>query len=497
MDTNDYYIINPAYRLKNDITNVILTNNKSSVFDTTYPSDDITTSFLWKVHPDLAYVFSFFNGKLKLSEICDYFSCNHSIPKEKFIQSISHYISNKDVVLSPIYGKYVQSIPKKFIIPNCDKMYREDLLDEKTLETIRANLEWKNVRLRIPDSMTLMLTTSCVTNCVYCYANRPTIKNRLPFKRMKEILKEASSIGMSSIDVDGGDFFLYEDWKELLQELKGYGYTPQISTKYPIDKEIIESLKEIGIKRIQLSIDSVINEEMVTMLRVNKDYLGKILQGLELLDKNGFEITIKPVITKFNDSEKSLNASIDYFSKFENVKRIMFTPADHSQFRPLSSYCSSQMQLAKLEKICSHRNADEKIRFLGYATDVPKKEKINSFVGRSRCTGNVSSFFVLPDGKVTLCEQMYWHPFFILGDFNTQSITEMWNSEKAMALWNFSRDEVREESPCKACDEFETCRRGLGNCWRMAIAAYGPENYDYPAPNCPKSLPVTRDFYIR
>ena len=72
---------------------------------------------------------------------------------------------------------------------------------------------------------------------------------------------------------------------------------------------------------------------------------------------------------------------------------------------------------------------------------------------------------------------------------------EMWNSEKALALWNFSQDEVRDISPCKKCTEFERCRRGLGNCWRVAISAYGFENYDFPAPNCPKAFPIDRDDY--
>ena len=65
---------------------------------------------------------------------------------------------------------------------------------------------------------------------------------------------------------------------------------------------------------------------------------------------------------------------------------------------------------------------------------------------------------------------------------------EMWNSEKALNLWNFSQDEVRDSSPCKTCADFEECRRGKGNCWRFAIAAYGEENYDYPAPATQNSI---------
>lgn len=133
---------------------------------------------------------------------------------------------------------------------------------------------------------------------------------------------------------------------------------------------------------------------------------------------------------------------------------------------------------------------------LGYGSDDSIDNKVKMFGKRSTCSGNVSTFFVLPDGKVTLCEQLYWHPFFIIGDLNHQSIMEMWNSEKALSLWNFSQEEVQDSSPCKKCDIFEDCRRGQGNCWRMAVVTYGPEFYDYPSPNCPRAPKITKNMFI-
>ncbi|MBQ3949317.1 MAG: SPASM domain-containing protein, partial [Bacteroidales bacterium] len=137
-----------------------------------------------------------------------------------------------------------------------------------------------------------------------------------------------------------------------------------------------------------------------------------------------------------------------------------------------------------------------KIEVLEYNARPTFEEKTKTFEDRSICTGNRSSFFVLPDGKVTLCEQMYWHPFFILGDLFQNSIMEVWNSKKALELASFSKSDVRECSPCKKCDIFDQCRHNIGVCWRDAIAAYGDGNYDYPSPECPYAPQVTNDFYI-
>ncbi len=40
----------------------------------------------------------------------------------------------------------------------------------------------------------------------------------------------------------------------------------------------------------------------------------------------------------------------------------------------------------------------------------------------SECSALTTHMFILPDGKVTVCEQLYWHPQFIIGNVTTQSL---------------------------------------------------------------------------
>lgn len=499
IDVNERYVVNPAYKFKGDYNNVIITNNNSALYDADLYREDITSSFAWRTHPDLAYLFSFFDGAGTLNEVARRFSEQEKTDMEAFIESVKPCICNDEPVLIPAYRQYWVSIPKNFLIPNTMGIIREGLIANLDLPFIRQSFDLSEVRLKVPNDMTLMLNTTCVTDCIYCYADRPLIQNPIPFPRIRKLLKEAHELGMPSVEVDGGDFFLYPYWEEILDEMLKYDYLPNISTKCPLDENSVRMLASLGIKRIQLSIDSVDKTEMCRILNVEKSYLDKVLNGLRLLDEAGLEITIKPVITKLNDSEKSLNDLIDLFTTFRNVRRINFTPADFSQFKQGRDFFSTQAQLARLKTIVDQRNKEcaTELAFLGYGEYQTVRQREESFPHRSMCSGNVHGFFVLPDGKVTLCEQMYWHPFFILGDLCQQSIQEMWDSEQALSKWNFSQKETRDISPCKTCDEFDECRRGLGNCWRMAIAAYGYENYDFPAPNCPKAPPITKDFYIQ
>ncbi|MDR0546598.1 MAG: SPASM domain-containing protein, partial [Dysgonamonadaceae bacterium] len=69
---------------------------------------------------------------------------------------------------------------------------------------------------------------------------------------------------------------------------------------------------------------------------------------------------------------------------------------------------------------------------------------------------------MLPDEQTTICEELYWSPKFIIGDVTTQSIIEIWNSEKATKLYNLSQSDFRVTSACKYCPDFNFCRSRLG-----------------------------------
>lgn len=499
MNINQKYVVNPAYKFRNDIHRVILTNNDSSAFDTQNESN-VINGFTWRIHPYIAYIFSLFNGENSISDI--FFILNNDIELsiEEFCSSIDKFINNEENIIITLPGMGTNAIPKNFLINNEQNgIIRKKLLPDIDINKMMLNLDMTSVRNYIPNEMTLMLNNVCSTNCIYCYADRKHhVEKSLTIERIYEILKEAKHLNMRDVQLDGGDFLIYPYWHEVLVKMSEYGFHPTISTKTPLTKEKVDKLIYANVKKIQLSLDSVVNDEIIKILNVDKHYLERVIQGIELLNNAHIQIILKPVITNINDSVDSMAQLISFASKYEMISDIYLTPADYSQFKPFT-YQSSKSQLSILrEKINHWKELSKKNVFLlGYGEPILQRQKEETFKKRSACSGNMNAFFVLPDGKVTLCEQLYWHPFFILGDLNKQSIMEMWNSPKAHSLWNISQKEIQEGSPCKKCGEFEECRRGLGNCWRLAVESYGNDYYDYPAPNCPKSPVVTKDMFIK
>lgn len=106
-----------------------------------------------------------------------------------------------------------------------------------------------------------------------------------------------------------------------------------------------------------------------------------------------------------------------------------------------------------------------------------------SFKG-ARCSALNSHMFVLPDGKVTICEQLYWNPNFIIGDLLTQNIVDVWHSPRAEYLAKIKNEFIQEKSACKKCSIFSECFSSNNRCWADVIKAYGSKNWDFPDPRC-------------
>jgi radical SAM protein with 4Fe4S-binding SPASM domain len=78
---------------------------------------------------------------------------------------------------------------------------------------------------------------------------------------------------------------------------------------------------------------------------------------------------------------------------------------------------------------------------------------------------------VLPDGRVTICEELYFHPYFIIGDLRQQTLLEVWNSPKALELANLDQASIQ-DGACKNCPDFYPCHGSLGRCVRDVLKAY-------------------------
>ncbi len=498
IDLDKYYIINPGYKFKDDIKRIVLTNSNSLYFNDYYHIDDpnLSLSFSTIMHPIVAYMFAFFNGEMNLRDTITELSLAIDKPYDDVLSTFSLFIHNSEQQLYTLSKNLVAPIPKNFIIEKQDLPIRDLLGNIDIQKMLSAELDLNTFRNYVPNDVLLMVTNNCVTDCVYCYANRShKVENPLTFERIKGLIEEAHSLGCKEFTVTGGDIFLYKKWEELLDVLHKHEYDPYLSTKIPIGEDIIIKLKERNIDKIQISLDTMDREVLKTMVKVSFPYLDKMKNTFDLLRKYNIKFTVKSVITKFNDDLTFVKKLVDFLLQYDNLLTLSIAPGNHSLYKHFT-YKPNKENLLKIQEYVDELNHPKiSMQPLNTPFSGSFEEKKIKHNNRAACSGNATSLFILPDGKVTICEQMYWTPFFIMGDVTNQSIMEVWNSPKALSLWNIKQEEIQDASPCKKCDIFERCRRGAGTCWRMAMQAYGIENYDFPDPDCPYAPPVTKPYY--
>ena len=471
------YILNPKYHLYNDKNRIVLMAN----------SDD-GGEFVF-IHPIHAIILSKFTGEMDetviYSHLCDIFNCS-----EKEISQVIHpFLNNKEKVSIKFSG-HTFTFPSKLLIRNRKNIIRTDLKSEEFY--INPPFDFSTVRLNIPKTILLILNTQCYTDCCYCYADKQSKYIPMQTNDIIRLIREAWQIGIANFDLSGGEVLLHKDYDIILSELLANGYTPFISTKVPIAKSKIERLWEIGIRMIQISLDSINSELQKTNLNVQNDYVSLIKDTIEGLDKKGFDIIIKSTCTKETCTVENIRELIQYIETIKNLKRYTFTPLGYSHFKTLEWYHAHKPSINTLASIVDMVNEEKKGHYeilwdFGSIHYRHEYKNAEAFEERAVCSGNISNIVILPDGKVTICEELYWNENFIIGDASRQTIMEIWNSPKAYKLWNLSQSNMPSISACSSCSTFDSCRHKRGVCWKEVIAFYGKSQWLNPDPRCPKA----------
>ena len=340
-----------------------------------------------------------------------------------------------------------------------------------------------------PRTAVFMPNNNCTTDCVYCYADRSSGHKQMAFEQVSAIIRQCKDLNMASFSLTGGDIFRYPYWKELLTAIVENGFSiGLISTKTPLSLEDVEFLKKYNVN-LQFSLDTVYPVYMKKILGMNAVYWEKVKQTFGYFETIGLTVKVATVFTVYNATAQQLTDLSSFFKQFKVISLWEIRVAMKSLY---SKANFEELKISKetLEEIDKKIQALEKE--VAFHISWTKNDIRHYFEGKngsksfggSRCSANYSNIMILPDGKVTICEQLYWNPKYIIGDLTKQTITEVWNSPRALELAFPKRDYFRAVSPCKTCKLFDECYAFQNRCIVDVLKGYGTENDDYPDPRC-------------
>lgn len=476
-DDEATYILNSKYRLLNDKNRILFMSDADN---------DVRFTFL---HPVQAILLSYFTGEKTFGQIAVEIENELGIVRKDLEYFTASFIGNKPGRLK--YDNFYYKIPPHVLVKNRKNKVRKDM--DRASFLINPPYDFSTIRLNTPRSMLFVINTVCQTDCTYCYADRKKIYSPLPTERILQIIEEAKAIGMTIFDISGGELFLHKDWEIILQKVISCGFSPFISTKIPLAGKTIDHLKQIGVKKLQVSLDSLDERLQADNLRCAKDYIANMKKCIMELISRGVEVHIKSTLTKYTCISNNISQLIEFINPLDGIKSFSITAIGYGSYMPAGHFETIRPSLAQL------RQAQDSIRewkrknllvewdFRGvhYASEYSNQTE---FEKRDNCTGNIVGFVLLPDGKVTICEGLYWNANFIIGDLSCNSIMQMWNSPEALSLFELKKEKISSENPCIQCNELDICRRGIGVCRKDVIAYHGCDKWDYPDPKCPYTL---------
>ena len=148
----------------------------------------------------------------------------------------------------------------------------------------------------------ISVTERCNFRCQYCMPEKPFSwvpkEDIMHYEDMFKFVKLAIDKGINKIRITGGEPLIRDDLNLFIKMI--HDYKPDIdlalTTNGYLLKNVASKLKEAGLKRINVSLDSL-NKEAAQYI-AQKDILNKVLEGLEEAEKIGLKIKINTVPMK-------------------------------------------------------------------------------------------------------------------------------------------------------------------------------------------------------
>jgi len=129
-------------------------------------------------------------------------------------------------------------------------------------------------------SMRISVTQRCNLNCLYCHreGQERSLKEISP-EQIEKIVRTGKSLGITKLKITGGEPLLRGDILEIVESSSRYVDEVSMTTNGTFLEELAADLKSRGLRRVNVSIDSL-NPEHYKLAR-GKDCLSKVLAGVE------------------------------------------------------------------------------------------------------------------------------------------------------------------------------------------------------------------------
>lgn len=244
---------------------------------------------------------------------------------------------------------------------------------------------------RIHNYIRISLTERCNLRCTYCMpADGVVLSPKEGIMTADEIEKLASifvHLGINKIRLTGGEPLVREDFEDVALRLGKLNVELAITTNGILIDRYLETFKKAGIKKINVSIDTLNQSKFENITRRN--LFEKVKRNIDLLFEHGFTPKLNVVVMKNVNDDELMDFIKLTQSKATTIQFIEFMPF-HGNKWDSSQTVKSQDILAMAE---NHFGKDQVIKLQDSKNDTSKKYRIIDFTGAFGFISTVSNPF--------------------------------------------------------------------------------------------------------
>jgi len=208
----------------------------------------------------------------------------------------------------------------------------------------------------------ISLIERCNLRCSYCMPEEGVQlspkSHLMTYEEIYDIAKIFVHHGVTKIRLTGGEPLIRKDIPIILEKLASLPVELSITTNAVAVDKFIDTLKENGVKSINVSLDSLEREKFKEITR--RDQFEKVFSNIHLLVAKGFKVKVNVVLIKgFNDNEivdfiqltKDLPVSIRFieFMPFDGNKWNVQKMVSYNEVMEYVNNSFSEKQIERLQ----------------------------------------------------------------------------------------------------------------------------------------------------
>ncbi len=169
---------------------------------------------------------------------------------------------------------------------------------------------------RVVTNLRIAVTNKCNLKCFYCHKEgEKTPGDEISAERIIEIAKAFRELGVRKLKITGGEPLLRKDILDIIQNLPEFEEISMTTNGILLEK-YAEELKECGLSRVNVSLDTLDAEKYRWITRVGD--LQKVINGIERACEVGLTPVKVNMLVMKGVNENEVDELLDFTNSFND-----------------------------------------------------------------------------------------------------------------------------------------------------------------------------------